>query len=79
MVNNHKNSQHSPASSNSDLNSSGSDNDESEGLSLKFTNGHGSYLRKEKEHDVIDDLHQKMVQRMKIAPPAPPKSRSSHV
>ena len=78
LVNNRKNSQQSLASSNSDLNSSGSDNEEGDSSVLRFKNNHHSQLGNESEHN-LSDAHQKLVQRMKTAPPAPPKPRSSQV
>lgn len=78
MVNNRKNSQQSLASSNSDLNSSGSDNEEGDTSLLRFKKNHQSQQSNDSEHN-LSDAHQKMVQRMKTAPPAPPKTRSSQV
>jgi hypothetical protein len=77
MVNNQKNSQHSPASSNSDLNSCGSDSEELDNSSSKLHSNHENYSKTENEHDLLDDLNRKLTHRMKIAPPAPPKSRNS--
>lgn len=70
----------SPSPSNSDLNSLASDdedNNEDNNNNL-IPNGGSSAPSKDnesKEHDFIEDMHQKLekqIQRMRIAPPAPP-------
>lgn len=81
----------SPSPSNSDLNSLASDDEEEDkngdrnnnklksngnnAANVKSSNGSNP----KKERDFIEDMHQKLerqIQRMKIAPPAPPKNRN---
>jgi hypothetical protein len=78
----------SPSPSNSDLNSLASDDDddtnEDNNNNKVMTNGNAlqaapSKDSVKKEHDFIEDMHQKLekqIQRMRIAPPAPPKRPS---
>lgn len=76
----------SPSPSNSDLNSLASDddddtNEDNNNNNNVMTNGNASQAAAakeggKKEHDFIEDMHQKLekqIQRMRIAPPAPPK------
>jgi hypothetical protein len=74
----------SPSPSNSDLNSLASDDDddpnEDSNNNKLIMNGNASVAvpakdNGKKEHDFIEDMHQKLekqIQRMRIAPPAPP-------
>lgn len=79
----------SPSPSNSDLNSLASDDEEEDKVGDRNNNklkanGNGNAAAKstimpKKERDFIEDMHQKLerqIQRMKIAPPAPPKNRN---
>jgi hypothetical protein len=73
----------SPSPSNSDLNSIASDDEddpnEDNNNNKLILNGNASAASAKdsgkKEHDFIEDMHQKLekqIQRMRIAPPAPP-------
>lgn len=84
MQDNENLSQQSPSPSNSDLNSLASDDDDD--LNEKhnrelLVNGNptstpSAKASGKKEHVFIEDMHQKLekqIQRMRIAPPAPPR------
>jgi hypothetical protein len=80
----------SPSPSNSDLNSLASDDEEDDkngdrnNNKLKSNGNNAANVKNnssnpKKERDFIEDMHQKLerqIQRMKIAPPAPPKNRN---
>lgn len=75
----------SPSPSNSDLNSLVSD-DEDDANEVNnnnlIPNGNAPAIKDngKKEHDFIEDMHQKLerqIQRMRIAPPAPPSRNPS--
>lgn len=79
----------SPSPSNSDLNSLASDDEddvnEDNNNNNLLVNGNASSVPSgkdngKKEHDFIEDMHQKLekqIQRMRIAPPAPPSRNPS--
>jgi len=74
---------HSP--SNSDLNSLASEDEDDtneDNNNNLITNGNAPLVQNngKKEHDFIEDMHQKLekqIQRMRIAPPAPPSRNPS--
>lgn len=81
----------SPSPSNSDLNSLASDeeddtNEDTNNNNKLIINGNASSAsvprdNGKKEHDFIEDMHQKLekqIQRMRIAPPAPPSRKPPH-
>lgn len=81
-------SPNSPSPSNSDLNSLASDDEdetnEDNNNNNLIVNGNGkpgsAKDGEKKEHDFIEDMHQKLekqIQRMRIAPPAPPSRKPS--